>query len=39
MVFQIEDSLYTVGWNNSKKNLYKYNITSAMWLVDDGFTI
>jgi hypothetical protein len=39
MVFQIEDCLYTVGWNNSKKNLYKYNITKALWSVDDGFTI
>ena len=39
MVFQIEDSLYTVGWNNSKKNLYKYNITKSAWMVDDGFTI
>ena len=39
MVFQIEDCLYTVGWNNSKKNLYKYNITKAAWSVDDGFTI
>lgn len=39
MVFQIEDCLYTVGWNNSKKNLYKYNITKSAWSVDDGFTI
>ena len=39
MVFQIEDSLYTVGWNNSKKNLYRYNITRTQWTVDDGFTI
>lgn len=39
MVFQIEDSLYTVGWNNSKKNLYKYNIPKSHWSVDDGFTI
>ena len=39
MVFQIEDCLYTVGWNNSKKNLYRYNITKSLWAVDDGFTI
>jgi len=24
MVFHIEDFLYTVGWNNTKKNLYKF---------------
>ena len=39
MVFQIENALYTVGWNNSKKNLYKFNITDSTWIVDDGFTI
>jgi hypothetical protein len=39
MVFHIDDSLYTVGWNNSKKNLYKYQITGSKWTVDDGFTI
>ena len=39
MVFQIEDALYTVGWNNQKKNLYKYNITGAYWKVDEDFTI
>jgi len=39
MVFQIEDALYTVGWNNQKKNLYKYNITGGYWKVDEDFTI
>ena len=39
MVFQIEDALYTVGWNNQKKNLYKFNITGGYWKVDEDFTI
>ena len=39
MVFQIDDCLYTVGWNNTKKNLYKYNISDSYWKVDDEFTI
>lgn len=39
MVYYIEECLYTVGWNNSKKNLYKYNIPKARWSVDDGFPI
>lgn len=39
MVFHIEDSLYTVGWNNTKKNLYRYNITKAEWSLDEDFTI
>jgi len=39
MVFQIDDCLYTVGWNNTKKNLYKYNISDSYWKLDDDFTI
>jgi hypothetical protein len=39
MVFQIDDCLYTVGWNNTKKNLYKYNISDSYWKVDEEFTI
>jgi len=39
MVFQIDDCLYTVGWNNTKKNLYRYNISDSYWRVDEDFTI
>ena len=39
MVFQIDDSIYTVGWNNTKKNLYKYCISESYWKVDEDFTI
>lgn len=39
MVFHIDDHLYTVGWNNSKKNLYKYRISDEKWTLDEEFTI
>ncbi len=39
MVFQIEDALYTVGWNNQKKNLYKYNITGGDGKGEEEFAI
>ena len=39
MVFQIDDCLYTGGWNNTKKNLYRYNISDSYWRVDEDFTI
>jgi hypothetical protein len=39
MVFHIEDYLFTVGWNNTKKNLYKYCISKSEWMLDDEFTI
>ena len=39
MVFHIEDNLYTVGWNNTKKNLYKYSISEGLWSIDEDFTI
>lgn len=39
MVFHIDESLYTVGWNNTKKNLYKYSITKGAWSLDEDFTI
>lgn len=39
MVFHIDDHLYTVGWNNTKKNLYKYCISEGRWMIDDEFTI
>lgn len=39
MVFHIEDNLYTVGWNNTKKNLYKYSISEGTWSLDEDFTI
>mmetsp|Transcript_14542 Transcript_14542/g.16259 ORF Transcript_14542/g.16259 Transcript_14542/m.16259 type:complete len:116 (+) Transcript_14542:992-1339(+) len=40
MVFNIEDkNLYTVGWNNTKKNLYKYSISDGTWSLDEDFII
>lgn len=39
MVFHIDDYLYTVGWNNTKKNLYKYSISQGIWSLDEKFTI
>ena len=35
MVFHIDDHLYTVGWNNTKKNLYKYQISASEWTLDE----
>jgi len=39
MVFHIEENLYTVGWNNTKKNLYKFSIPKGEWTLDEDFTI
>lgn len=38
-VFHYDSSLYVVGWNNSNKNLYEYNIAERVWKIESKFAL
>lgn len=38
-VFNFSGFLYVVGWNNTTKNLYSYNIPERMWKIETKFGI
>ncbi|CAI2364622.1 unnamed protein product [Moneuplotes crassus] len=38
-VFSFDGYLYVVGWNNTTKNLYSYNIAERTWKIETRFAI
>lgn len=38
-VFNYDQSLYVVGWNNANKNLYEYTITERIWKIEGKFAL
>lgn len=38
-VFNFDGFLYVVGWNNTTKNLYSYNIAERTWKIENKFGI
>lgn len=38
-VFCYDSFLYVVGWNNSNKNLYVYNIADHTWKIEPKFAL
>ncbi len=38
-VFSFDGYLYVVGWNNTTKNLYSYNIAERAWKIETKFGI
>jgi hypothetical protein len=38
-VFHYDNCLYVVGWNNSNKNLYEYNISERIWKIESKFAL
>lgn len=38
-VFNYDQCLYVVGWNNSNKNLYVYNIMERTWKIETKFAL
>ena len=38
-VFSYDTCLYVVGWNNSNKNLYVYNILERTWKIETKFAL
>lgn len=38
-VFNFDGYLYVVGWNNTTKNLYSYNIAERTWKIENKFGI
>jgi len=38
-VFNFDSFLYVVGWNNSNKNLYVYNIGDHTWRIETKFAL
>ena len=38
-VFNYDACLYVVGWNNSNKNLYVYNIMERTWKIETKFAL
>lgn len=38
-VFNYDAFLYVVGWNNSNKNLYVYNINERTWKLETKFAL
>lgn len=38
-VFNFDGFLYVVGWNNTTKNLYSYNIAERSWKIEPRFGI
>ncbi len=38
-VFNFDGNLYVVGWNNTTKNLYSYNVGERTWKIETKFAI
>ena len=38
-VFNYDSFLFVVGWNNSNKNLYVYNIADHTWKIEPKFAL
>jgi hypothetical protein len=38
-VFNFDNYLYVVGWNNSNKNLYVYNMADHSWKIEGKFAL
>jgi hypothetical protein len=38
-VFNYDNNLYVVGWNNANKNLYVYNMIDRTWRIENKFNL